>query len=206
MAEDNQELEPEQVNDEKVEDNEDESNNEDDGGDWQDNGGPKNVYKPARLPGKVGQTFKGFQDKRQLKRLKKQVRKDARKDPYHRLLLSRKNTKLAARRNIRVQWQLDAYKREYEKQKKIADELQSTDKLWLAQNHLKPRYDKTQEKSKGLGRALRDMVAIENIKRFIEGPKGCLKDIKGCLFSAMVCLTITGGVVITGILKICGVF
>ncbi|MBR1925374.1 MAG: hypothetical protein IJ837_00785 [Clostridia bacterium] len=64
-----------------------------------------------------------------------------------------------------------------------------------------------QQKKNALRLMMETSKAIQ--KRITEGPVGCIKDLKGCLFSTVkvVCLTILGGASIVGIiLKLCGVF
>jgi len=157
------------------------------------------------IPSSVSKFFSEKRDKKALKNLQNDVKKDTQKDPYHKQHLFRKNVEFMAGRSESLKEQMKRFNEKFYQRKSVGQKIQRTNDISDAKNELK-QYQQLRKEEDEIGKQLKFQVFKENTKRVIEGPKGCLKDLKGCLFSAMVCLTLCGGGILAGILKLCGIF
>ena len=151
------------------------------------------------------QSFFGKRSQPGVERIKNRIKKDVDKDPYHKHHLLRKNVEFAAGKNERIKDKMRQYNKNYEERKKIYQRLKGTDDLKTAVKY-DVDYKKKEAEEKVEAIELQAEVAVENVKSVAGGPVGCLKNLKGCLFPAVICMTITGGAILTGLLKVFGVF
>ncbi len=151
------------------------------------------------------QSFFGRRSQPGVERIRNRVKSDVDKDPYNKNHLLKKNVEFAAGKNERIKAKMREFNKNYEERRKIYNRLKGTDDLKTAVKH-DIDYKKKQAEEKVEAIELQAEVAAENLKSVAGGPVGCLKDLKGCLFPAVICMTITGGAILTGILKVFGVF
>ena len=146
---------------------------------------------------------------------KQKVKKQVSKDPYYKNFLPKTVIKQTAGRELAGS-PLRQAKRNYDhqalRQKKIAKQIQRSENPQEIDT-LEKQFEQGEKNQKKNAFQLMSQTMAANIKRIGEYGTGCvpgcLKDLKGCLFSTVkvLCLTILGGASIVGIiLKLCGVF
>ena len=180
-----------------------------DGGD--DDGDDEKEDKPR---GPFGNWMKKHEDKKKLKQLKRKVKIKNKLDdavgPYAKHGMTKNHVNWAVGREGDISPIRTANKQLrdhfYNDKKRIAKKIEEAEDPKQAEK-LEAEYEKAEveEKSKA-NRVLKELLSVD-IRRAFEGPRGCLKDARGCLFgSKMIMLTIISGGIITAILKICGLF
>ena len=174
------------------------------GGDDGDGGGESK--------GMFGQWNQKRKDEKKIKKIKKDIKKDKLKDEalgqYLRRGVFEPNLKWAIGREpmmspVNIADKL--FRHANEDKKKTAAKIDKA-KTGEEAEQLKKEFDKQEKDVKLKGGVLLAALMAVNIKRAIEGPHGCFKDLKAVFFRInIVALFVIGGLV-TMILSLCGVF
>lgn len=221
--------EPEQEEDESDDENQDEQNenegqkegqdeqqNQSEDQQGQDGGGDDGDDEKEDKPrGPLGNWMKKREDKKKIKQIKKDVKKDRLKDKalgvYGRHGIMKNNVKWGVAREGKdslIDMHDKNLNRETNEKAEIANELESAPNEIGKVEKLYKEYNKKKKAAEISSKEVKEDFAFILLKRFIEGPRGCLKDARGCLMGSMktIMLTILGSGIITAILKLCGLF
>lgn len=151
-----------------------------------------------------GGFFNPISNRLKIRKIRKKAKKDTRKDYYRKNHILRKHAGFMANREPGVRKAKEKFDEARWQRHGIYHKMLETKNLKGVET-LDKQYEMKKDEIQTKAQLLKAQLLKADIKRVLEGPKGCLKDAGGCLKPTVICLLCLGGI-ITSILSLCGIF